>query len=78
MFFLVGITTCATFTVAMLYSLWTHGHGANPYDLPRNLSDSLRDIFIAAGAGKVVQRIFGENAPAVPSVSPGSPPPESP
>jgi hypothetical protein len=59
-FFIVGITTCAVFLVALSYSLWSHKHGGD-YDLPRNLSDALRDVFVASGAGKVAQRIWGES-----------------
>lgn len=71
-FFLVGIVTCLTFLMAVTYSLWTHSHSPDHvYDLPRNLSDGMRDIFIAAGAGKVAQKIWGEggppSAPGVPS-----------
>jgi len=65
-FLIVGITTCGTFALAVLYSLWTHRHGGDPYDLPRNLTDAMRDIFIASGAGKVAQRIFGEKDPQSP------------
>ena len=69
-FFLVGITTCCTFLCALLFSLWSHGHGGD-YDLPRNLTDALRDVFIASGAGKVAQRIWGESsAPAPPPHDP--------
>jgi hypothetical protein len=65
-FFMIGIVTAVVFLIAMLFSLWSHYHDPkNVYDLPRNLTDGMRDIFIAAGAGKVVQRIFGEgNTPA--------------
>jgi len=67
-FFIVGITTCVTFLAALIYSLWAHGHGGD-YDMPRNLTDALRDVFIASGAGKVAQKIWGENTPTSPSVS---------
>jgi len=73
-FFMVGIATCISFLSALIYSLWTHAHTpAHVYDLPRNLSDGLRDIFVAAGAGKVAQRIWGEsggNPPTPPAVAP--------
>jgi len=61
-FFIVGITTCVVFLAGLLYSLWSHKHGGD-YDLPRNLTDALRDVFIASGAGKVAQRIWGEASP---------------
>jgi len=67
-FFMVGIATCFSFVSALFYSLWTHVHTPeHVYDLPRNLSDSMRDIFIAAGAGKVAQRIWGEPPTTPPS-----------
>jgi len=73
-FFMVGITTCLTFLAAVIYSLWTHRNTPDHvYDLPRNLSDSMRDIFIAAGAGKVAQRIWGENDPPSPPPAPATP-----
>lgn len=65
-FFIVGITTCLSFLAGLLYSLWAHGHGGD-YDLPRNLTDAMRDVFIASGAGKVAQRIWGENTPLPPT-----------
>lgn len=71
-FFLIGIVTSLTFLFALIYSLWTHSHSPeHVYDLPRNLSDAMRDIFIAAGAGKVAQRIWGET-PSETSDSPNS------
>lgn len=65
-FFVIGIVTAVVFLIAVLFSIWSHYHDPkNVYDLPRNLTDGMRDIFIAAGAGKVVQRIFGEgNTPS--------------
>jgi hypothetical protein len=72
-FFLVGVVTCLTFLAGMIYSLWTHSHTPeHVYDLPRNLSDSMRDVFIAAGAGKIVQRIWGESGgpPTPPAILP--------
>jgi len=66
-FFVIGIVTAITFLVAVLFSIWSHYHDPkNVYDLPRNLTDGMRDIFIAAGAGKVVQRIFGEGTTTPP------------
>lgn len=58
-FFLVGITTCLTIIAAVFYSLWAHNHGGT-YDLPANIRDVVRDVFVAAGAGKLAQRIWGE------------------
>ena len=70
-FFLVGIMTCFTFVTAMIYSIWTHAHGSSQvYDIPRNISDAMRDLFIAAGAGKVAQRIWGESSTPTPPPAP--------
>jgi hypothetical protein len=62
-FFVIGIITAVCFLAAIIFSMWTHHFTPDHvYDLPRNIAGGLRDVFVAAGAGKVIQRIYGEKS----------------